>query len=289
MDGSRRTGCLENTKDDMLQLVIKWASDSAPVERVLWLHGLAGSGKSTLSTTLADLFRRSGALGAFLFFDRDVSLNVVLQSWPRRPDARYQLSSFHPNIGDLMVAAIENPPQTLISSIPSQFQLLIDSLSMESLPTKSNIVLILDALDKCVTTKDHTALLKTLAEPSAHLPSNFWLVITSRPDIDIRVAFESQHHVLTLELDLTSATSKDDILAYLQHPMDTIQKKKRYLDNDWPGKKNIYALARRAASLFVWASIACNFIDAHDPRKCLDIVLQGDPTSTPEVAPDALY
>jgi hypothetical protein len=71
--------------------------------------------------------------------------------------------------------------------------------------------------------------------------------------------------------------------------MAVIRGKRRYLGIDWPGKTKINALARRASGLFVWASIACNFIDAHDPPKRLDIVLQGNTTSTAEVALDTLY
>jgi hypothetical protein len=289
MDGSRRTGCLENTRTDVLKLVIKWATDPTSTQRVLWLHGPAGSGKSTISTTLADHFRRSKQLGAFVFFDRDVTerSNPTLVA----RTLAYQLSSFHPDIGALIVATIESSPQTLISSISSQFQeLLIDPLSsIQPLPTKTRIVLVLDGLDECGTTQDRTVLVKTLAEQSAHLPSVFRLVITSRPDVDIRLAFESQPHVLTIELDLTSTACQEDILRYFRHHMDLIQRKKRYLGKDWPGEKTIYALARRAAGLFVWASIACSFIDAHDPRKRLDVVLQGDTTSTAGIALDALY
>jgi NACHT domain len=289
MDGSRRTGCLENTRNDVLTLVIDWASNPTSTQKALWLHGPAGSGKSTISTTLADRFRRAKQLGAFLFFDRDVTERsnpaVVART------LAYQLSSFYPQIGNLIMTAIQSSPQILISPIPSQFQeLLVEPLScIESLDTDSKIVLVLDALDECGTKQDRKALLEVLAEKSAHLPTSFRLVITSRTDLDIRLAFESQPHILTLELDLTSTASHNDILTYFRYHMNTVQKKKSYLGTDWPGKEKIRALARRASGLFVWASIACNFIDAHDPQKRLDIVLQGNTVSTAEAALDALY
>src|SRR5882762_3555078 len=147
MDGSRRTGCLESTRADVLTLVIQWVSDYTSKQKILWIHGPAGSGKSTISTTLADHFRRSKQLGAFLFFDRDVTGRSDPALVART--LAYQLSSFHTDIEDLMISVIDNSPQTLISSIPSQFQeLLIDPLScMEPLHTKSQTIIILDALD----------------------------------------------------------------------------------------------------------------------------------------------
>src|ERR1700691_6646733 len=44
MDGSRRTGCLDSTRADVLTLVIQWASDHTSKQRILWIHGPAGSG-----------------------------------------------------------------------------------------------------------------------------------------------------------------------------------------------------------------------------------------------------
>ena len=39
---------------------------------MLWIYGLAGTGKSTLSTTIAQSLRRRHRLGAFFFFNRDI-------------------------------------------------------------------------------------------------------------------------------------------------------------------------------------------------------------------------
>ena len=46
MDGSMRTGCLENTRTDILTLIVDWASNPTSTQKTLWLHGPAGSGKS---------------------------------------------------------------------------------------------------------------------------------------------------------------------------------------------------------------------------------------------------
>ena len=281
-----RTGCLENTRSDILTLVIDWARNPTSTQRALWLHGPAGSGKSTISTTLAERFRRLKQLGAFLFFDRD----VTEQSNPAlvARTLAHQISVSYPEIGVFIISAIESSPQTLTSPLSTQFQeLLINPLTRAS--TTSQIILVLDALDECGTKANRKALLNSLAAQSAHFPSAFRLVITSRPDVDMRLAFELQPHVKTLELDLTSTASKKDILMYIRHQMNSISMKNRHLGVAWPGEKNVYALTRRACGLFVWASVVCNFIDAHNPAKRLDIVLQGTQTSTAEAALNSLY
>jgi polynucleotide 5'-kinase involved in rRNA processing len=53
LDPSRRTECLANTRKDVLKFVIDWVNDTRSEQRMLWIHGLAGSGKSTLTTTIA--------------------------------------------------------------------------------------------------------------------------------------------------------------------------------------------------------------------------------------------
>lgn len=221
-----------------------------------------------------------------MFFDRDNAERsdpaLVAQT------LAYQIGTFHPNIGVFIITALDSSPQILGSPILSQFQeLLIDPFS--SVPLKSQIVLILDALDECGTAKDRKALMEVLAEKSAHFPSALWLIVTSHPDVDMRLTFELRPHVKTLELDLTSTASNNDILMYFQHYTGIIWTKNKYLGVGWPGGKKLDALASRACGLFVWASIVCNFIDAHDPGKRLDVILQGNKASTAEAALNNLY
>jgi NACHT domain len=286
MDCTMRTGCLGDTRADVLAQVIDWACKPASLQRTLWLHGPAGSGKSTISTTLVERFRQLKQLGAFLFLSRDNTegSNPALVT----RNLAHQISLSYPEIGVFIVSAVKNNTHTLTSQISSQFQeLIINPLS--SVSTNSQIVLLLDAMDECGTKTDRKALLNTLAEQSAYLPPTSRLIITSRPDIDMRLAFEFQPHIKPLELDLTSAATQRDILTYIRHQMKSIYKKNRYLGLRWPGDKKVKALARRACGLFVWASIVCNFIDAHDPCKHLDIILKGNQAPTADAALDSLY
>ncbi|EJD04719.1 uncharacterized protein FOMMEDRAFT_68526, partial [Fomitiporia mediterranea MF3/22] len=64
--------CLPGTRTEIMRQVVEWVlSDSD--KNVFWLHGVAGSGKSTVSTTIAEYFRGISRLGAHLFFERGKS------------------------------------------------------------------------------------------------------------------------------------------------------------------------------------------------------------------------
>jgi hypothetical protein len=68
MDASNRYECLEGTRLATIQFILDWASEPVGTQNVLWLHGLAGVGKSTLATTMATHFRNQRRLGAFFIF-----------------------------------------------------------------------------------------------------------------------------------------------------------------------------------------------------------------------------
>jgi ABC-type branched-subunit amino acid transport system ATPase component len=66
-----RPSCLPNTRLDVIKVITDWIEDEGP-KPVFWLFGQTGSGKSTISTTIADMCRERRRLGAFIFFNRDV-------------------------------------------------------------------------------------------------------------------------------------------------------------------------------------------------------------------------
>jgi hypothetical protein len=289
MDASRRTSCLHDTRTDILKFVVDWVNDTRSEQKMLWIHGLAGSGKSTLSTTIANIFRDSGQLGAFLFFDRDVTERndpmTVIKT------IAHQLGISDPSIGAAIRTAIETSPNMLTSPLDRQFQkLVLDSLQDVG-PHSPTIVIVLDALDECGTADERAGLLTVLAENFINLPTVIRTVVTSRAEIDIYNAFTSQHHILAHELDITSPRNSDDVLSYFRHRMALIRNTNVHLrlGTDWPGGEVLHRLVLRASGLFVWASTASEFIGGHDPRKRLDVILRGDVASGAEDAVDGLY
>jgi hypothetical protein len=260
MDASTRSECLPGTRTDIQRSIVNWAH-STSLERLLWLKGLAGSGKSTLSTTIAHALQEQGRLGAFVFFSRDVeernqSANVIRT-------LAYQLASFSPIVRTAIAQAIDTTPRIAQSALRFQFtKLLIEPL--RNLPdTEGPVVLILDALDECGGVEDRKSLLSLLSSESVHLPSFVRILITSRDERDIRYALEGQSHVLTLELNLTSENNTNDTLQFFRIRMAEIRSSLR-LAHDWPGDSAIFALNKLAAGLFIWASTACRFINGYD-------------------------
>jgi hypothetical protein len=289
MDTSRRTECLPNTRREILKFIVDWVNDMKSEHKMLWVHGLAGSGKSTVSTTVANIFRDSGQLGAFLFFDRDVTERSDPTTVIRT--LAHQLGTSDPRIGAAIRTVVKRNPNMLISPLHRQFQrLILDPLSEIELISQT-MVIILDALDECGTADTREALLAVLAQECINLPNVIRVVVTSRAEIDISNALESQHHVLPYELDITSAGNTDDVLSYFRYRMELIRHKNKHLPlgTNWPGEDVLHQLVQLASGLFVWASTACEFINGHAPRKRLDVILRREAASGAEATLDALY
>jgi hypothetical protein len=289
MDSSKRMGCLPNTRADVLQLIVDWVNNPFSQQNILWLHGLAGSGKSALSTTIASVFRSSGALGAFLFFERDVTERndptIVVRT------LAHQLAAFDRRIGTAICTTVESTPNISLSPLSHQFRRLIHDTFWRVEMPGTPIVIVLDALDECGTPDERAALLAVLAEQLTNLPPFIRIFITSRAEMDICNVFMSHAHILIHELCIDTKINSLDILSYFRHQMSVIRTTKKHLrlEWDWPGEKILLQLMVRASGLFVWASTASAFINGHEPRRRLDVILRGEVAPGAEAALDALY
>ena len=289
MDASKRMRCLDGTRTQVLQSIKDWVTDSSVDQRIFWLHGPVGSGKSTISTTIASSFADMGCLGAFLFFNRDEEE----RSHPSRVirTIAYNLGSCdEPQIGAAIAGATNNTDITLMPLDRQFAKLVVGPISGFTAITRP-IVIVLDALDECGRVKDRKELLEVLADETIKIPSALRIILTSRKEADITKAFMDKRHVHVRELELTTNDNMEDIVIFIRHRMCDIREKNSDLPlgPDWPGEHIIKALASRAAGLFVWASIACLFIEAHAPQERLDMLLQGDVDASAQSALDGLY
>ncbi|KAF7980262.1 hypothetical protein HWV62_39007 [Athelia sp. TMB] len=266
-----------------------WALNATCEKNVLWLHGVAGAGKSTICTTIVNILRDRECLGGFVFFDRSDAERSNPKTVVR--SLAFQLGLFCDSIGIAIAAAINAFPSIYQAPLNVQYQkLLVQPLA--SLPHETApIVIVIDSLDECGTPEKRETLLEILAELSNQLPPFIRIAVFSRPEHDIRCAFEERDHVLEHMLDVTTTANTQDIYSYLAYRMKRLRSKMRGLKvpPNWPTEDEICGLTDRASGLFVWAATAWKFIDAFDPLKRMDLILQGHGVSDAEGALDALY
>lgn len=289
MDAYDRAECLPGTRTEIIESVLAWALDPIGAQNVLWLHGVAGAGKSTLCTTIVNCLRDRHRLGAFVFFDRSDTERSNPKTVIRT--LAFQLGVFNQAIGASIAAAIDAFPSIYQSPLTVQFQKLLLQPLLLNQNNTAPIVLVIDSLDECSTPNKRETLLEILAEKSSQLPPSFRIAVFSRSEHDIRCAFEERDHVTERRLDISTTANALDISSYLGYRMKRLRSKTRGLKvpPNWPTDEDITGLTERASGLFVWAATAWKFIDGYDPLKRMDIILRGHSGSDAEGALDALY
>lgn len=291
MDASRRRECLSTTRKEGIDHVVDWVHSKGRGKKVLCLRGLAGSGKSTISTSVAGALRRRGHLGAFLFFERDNDRDMDPSSVVRTMS--FQLGLNYPGIGTEILANIEKYPDVSHHTLDSQLEnLIIQPLSsFRSANPDIPIVFVLDALDEYGKSEKREPLLRALFHRSFLSNLDALFFITSRPEADIVAYLKGvDNYTFVTDLALDTPGNRRDIDIYLETEMRNIGQLAG-LEYDWPGKVALHQLAKKACGLFVWASTAIKFIKGHHlrPELRLEIILQGAPAQQAEEALDNLY
>ncbi|KAL5520521.1 hypothetical protein ACEPAG_9745 [Sanghuangporus baumii] len=269
-DAFDRPSYLPKTRLEIRKQIIEWMF-SETTQNVFWLYGVAGSGKSTISATIAHHLRDMSRLGAFLFFERGKSEpSSVIRT------IAYKLGIFDSSIGSSILSAMAGDQDIATATAVHQFnKLLLEPLVASTSSISGPIVIVLDALDECGTPETRRGLMDLLRGEFPKLPNVFWFLITSRRESDIDKTLSSQpDRVCAIELDYTSTGSRDDVLTYLCTEMDRVIGEEMELPGDsWPWEANMQLLGKAAGGLFIWASTAAHEGSRELFQKALAVVL----------------
>ena len=178
-------GCLMGTRVKFLDFIINWVNNPNPdSERGLVLFGQAGTGKSSIAHEIAGLFDKMHRLtSSFIFLRREQSERKayhVFTTLARDLADRYP--SFKIALGKVV------RDNTALRGGTRDYLTLFESLILEPLKDLhivGPILVVIDALDESGDTTDENGLHAFLAKNLIKLPSNFRVVITSRPEREI--------------------------------------------------------------------------------------------------------
>jgi len=270
--------CLPKTRTELRDQIARWAVDPQG-KCIFWLNGMAGTGKSTISRTVAKSFHEKGLLGASFFFKRGEGdrgnamrffTTIATQLMVHKPE-------LIPGIGK----AIEVDPTISERALKEQFEKLIlqplsDMKCTDRRP--SSLVIVIDALDECEQEEDVKAILRLLPRAKEVKSVHLRIFVTSRPELPIRLGFkhisDDAHQDVVLH-EIPKATIERDITLFFEDKFAKIRQE-RSLSLDWPGRENIQALVEMAVPLFIFAATVCRFVadPRWDPKKRLSTILE---------------
>src|SRR6266702_3576405 len=247
-------GCLRGTRMAFLDFIVDWVINPSS-ERNLVLFGLAGTGKSSIAHEIARRFDEMGRLtSSFIFVRKEQSKTEAYHLFT---NLARDLADRYPLFKTALGRVVKDDTSLRLGTrdYGTLFQRLIRE-PLKDLHIVGPILVVIDALDESGDTTGEYGLHRFLAKNLSELPSNFRVLITSRPEDDIESAFLAAESVVIKHMNdpELGATTHYDILTFLR---------KRLASDDFEQLGE--ALARRAEGLFQWAAVAGGFIlDPHD-------------------------
>ncbi|KAJ4177379.1 hypothetical protein NW755_013888, partial [Fusarium falciforme] len=262
--------CLPNTRVDLLEDVSRWIADPNS-KTIYWLNGMAGTGKSTISRTVARSRSKRGDLGASFFFKRGETDRGNLAKFVST--LARQLAISIPEVAPFIKKVTDSDAAIVDKAVREQFEKLVRepmSKAAATPSTRSSVVIVVDALDECESDVDIKLLLELFSNARSMGPLRVRVLVTSRPELPVRLGFRSidgTYQDLVLH-KIPQSIIEHDISIFLRHEFAKIRKNFNNLTEEelklpmhWPGETNLKKLTMAATPLFVFAATLCRFIN----------------------------
>ena len=277
-------GCLAGTRTAFLDFIVDWVNNLAS-ERCLILFGQAGTGKSCIAHEVARRINIMHRLtSSFIFLRKEQSKREAYHLFTTL--AR-DLSDRYPSFKSALGRIVKDNSSLRVGTrdYETLFQFLILE-PLKGLHIVGPIIVVVDALDESGDATGRTGLHTFLAKNLIRLPSNFRVLITSRPEDGIERALVGAPSVRIKHITDAglAATIHDDILVYLQEKLPS-DEFRNYSD----------ALSVKAEGLFQWAAVASQFIldppgrFGYSKKKCINHLLNVGTSRDGQDPLDELY
>jgi hypothetical protein len=227
---------------------------------IFWLNGLAGTGKTTIAQSFAEIAFAEGKLGATFFCSRESENRSNIQEI--FPTLAFQLAYQYPLFRQELLKVLGSDPDIGHNSLCSQLEkVIIGPLTATHIST----LIIIDALDECKDDQPASAILSVLSRYVDQIPTVKFF-ITGRPEPPIQLGFrlESLQPITeVLRLHEVEPSSVDgDIRLFFRTRLAEIAKawSDYGIAQDWPDPSHLDILCKKAAGFFIYASTVVKYI-----------------------------
>jgi hypothetical protein len=261
---------MDGTRKSCLKEIVDWVANKSEDKDLLqsntyWVYGLPGIGKTSLAHSICASLHDQGKLAGAFFCRRD-DPNL---SEPRNilPALIYKLARIFPPFRRIVANCLRSDPNLTSESMKdSLFLELIDNL-----PKRPDdiLVFVIDAFDECGDNRSRPRLLN-LPPGAAARASWLKIIITSRPEVDIRQFFDGVTQPSYLGYDLaTDQEASGDLRTFARSEFEPVARKWD-LQAPWPEEPLLDRVISRANGLFIFIktlSLALRYCE--DPTEFL--------------------
>ena len=279
--------CMDQTRVELLQELREWYKN--PRCPVLWLSGMAGTGKSTVARTVADELYNSHRLAGSFFFRRAGKLSkansfVTTLAHQLAVTPRPGIS---PPLKELVGEAILNHSEVLVQGLRSQWkELIVGPLSNIQSSPRLALTFVVDALDECGSNDEIRLILQLFIELKNINNIDLSVLMTSRPETTLIRGFQDMPEILHRRLDLRSIPRhlvEHDLYVFMKQKLGRV---KSTSNPNWLNENVLVSLVHKADCLFIYAATVCLFIESSSdaPEDCVSNILLNKPTGDGETA-----
>ncbi|KAG8725248.1 hypothetical protein FRC09_004461 [Ceratobasidium sp. 395] len=251
-----RSACTPNTRVYVLEELRAWAQNDKS-QKIYWLNGMAGTGKTTIAYSLCEQLEGAGKLAASFFCSRQLpscrDVSLIL------PSIAYQLSSLSRPFRHELSSVLKSSSDAHNRTVDLQFDSLIVGplrAAQKALPV--DMVIVIDALDECEDSDGVGDVLLALLQHALDIPIKVF--VTSRPDQQILDRMESEKYkYLRSEQrlhELKHSEVQTDIRTYLTVSLNDVVMSTTDLDK----------LIIQSGVLFIYASTIVRYL-TYDPAR----------------------
>lgn len=259
--------CFPGTRVEILKRIDHWIRDTSTLDRVLWIRGMAGRGKSTIVSTVAHNWRYRASCATFHFRRGQSTLNTSIIYALTRQLA----SSLVPDVRKAVLKSVQENEDIGHQRLDEQFKTLLVA-SLANLNNQTHPILIaVDALDECDNIRDAVAFVKLIDQHSPSLPTNVKFLLTCRPEASLlRILEPRKWHIEDLD---SSSDVSDDIARFIRQTCTQIRDD-HDLPEHWPSSKDVVRLVQMSEGLFQWARTVTMYLSNGSPVDRLRGLLQ---------------
>ncbi|KAF5654868.1 Trp-Asp repeat-containing protein [Fusarium sp. NRRL 25303] len=262
--------CLPETRVELLAEIDKWAERSES-KTIFWLNGMAGTGKSTISRTIAQRQLERGYFGANFFFKRGEGARGNMTKLI--PTLARQIATQIPGMISFIKKAIDADPTLPAKTLGEQFEKLFKEPLKKWAASSSgprSLVIVIDALDECEDSFQIKRIISLFAELESLDSLKLRVFITSRPELPILLGFLNINGTYeSLELhSISQDIMEHDISIFFQHELriirrdfNSVARSGQKLAEQWPGTVKIRQLVSMTQPLFIAAATVCRFLN----------------------------
>ena len=210
-----KSACIPGTRVSILGELLSWANEhSQETNRLFWLYGVAGCGKSAVAASISQNLDGMGRLTGSFFCKREEE--------GRRDPHRllghlaYFLANGHPVFRRALIGSLKDPKFSVNRNDESYFEFVIMKPLADSkqVVLETSLVIVIDALDECNRTEFAARCLAQVCSIASWVK----IIVTSRDLPEIRGPIETC--LYKREYGLFDDDARDDIRKLLDKELE---------------------------------------------------------------------